>query len=88
LGLKHLYDNWFEYYGAITNHGVNIVSWLWKASHVGWCSHNQVFYCAIIKDLRYHCEKIGNNAKNLHLCELYSSGIIQLNEYINLILWL
>jgi hypothetical protein len=47
---------------------------------------NQVLYCAIIKDLRYHCEKIGNNAKNLHLCELFSSGVIQLNVYINLIL--
>jgi len=38
------------------------------------------------KRFEISCEKIGNNAKNLHLCELYSSGIIQLNEYINLIL--
>jgi hypothetical protein len=44
------------------------------------------FYCVIIEDLKYHCEKIGNNAKNLHLCELFSNGVIQLNEYINLIL--
>jgi hypothetical protein len=44
------------------------------------------FYCTIIKDLKYHCEKIGNNAKNLHLCKLFSNGVIQLNEYKNLIL--
>ncbi len=83
-----MYDNWFEYCGVVANHGVNIVSGLWKASHVGWCCHNQVFNYAIIKDLIYHCEKMGNNAKNLHLCELFFRGVIQLNEYINLNLWL
>jgi hypothetical protein len=40
-----------------------------------------MFYCAIIKDLKHHCAKFGNNATSLPLCELFSSGFIQLNEY-------
>jgi hypothetical protein len=45
-----------------------------------------MFLFAIIKDLRYHCAKIGNNATSLPLCEFFSNGFIQLNEYVHLIL--
>jgi hypothetical protein len=46
------------------------------------------FYYTIIKDLRYHFIKVGNNATSLPLYEFFSSNFVQLNESINLILWL